>query len=73
MPDLATRDCAARNRRRFISIIDSLLGSPKIPARDRSNRLLDAYVPLNGAFHLSLIESTDDDNDSIFRSLAAPS
>jgi hypothetical protein len=41
--------------------------------RDRSNRLLDTYVPLNGAFHLSLIESTDDANDSIFRSLAVPS
>jgi hypothetical protein len=41
--------------------------------RDRSNRLLDAYVPLNGAFHLSLIESFDDASDSIFRRLAVPS
>jgi len=41
--------------------------------RDRSNRLLDAYVPLNGAFHLSLIDSADDTSDSIFRSLAVPS
>jgi hypothetical protein len=41
--------------------------------RDRSNRLLDAYVPLNRAFYLSLVESSDDANNSIFRSLALTS
>jgi hypothetical protein len=32
------RGCVGLQRRLFISIIDSLLGSPKVPPHDRSNR-----------------------------------
>jgi len=34
------RGCTEKKRSWFIPIIDSLLGSPKLLSRDRSNRLL---------------------------------